>query len=76
MQERQVMELFKSMGAKQRFYAARQQGKHHVAKEAAAVMVQGAWRAKMAYRRMVLKKAEKEAKRREGYAKKIQCRYR
>lgn len=39
-------------------------------------MVQGAWRAKCARRRMLVKKAQKEALRLEGCARKIQSRYR
>lgn len=70
------MELLKGMGAKARFFAALKAGQHDIAEAAAAVMLQGAWRAKCARRRMLLKKAEKERLREEGYAKKIQCRYR
>lgn len=75
-QERQVMNLMKGLGAKARFKTAIQHGKMAVAREAAACMVQGAYRAKLARRRMLLKKAEKERLREEGYASKIQCRYR
>lgn len=64
------------MGAKARFFAALKQGNKKVAREAAAVMLQGAWRSKVARRRMVLKKQEKEQKLRSGYARKIQSRYR
>eukprot|EP01034_Spumella_vulgaris_P021340 gene21340-27370_t len=75
-QERQVMEMFKGMGAKLRFKAAIKAGKRDVAVEAGACMVQGAWRAKCARRRMLIKKAEKDALRLEGCARKIQSRYR
>ncbi len=64
------------MGAKTRFFAALKAGQMNVARDAAATMLQGAWRSKVARRRMLLKKAEKERLREEGYAKKIQCRYR
>lgn len=75
-QERQVMNLLKGLGAKARFKTALQHGKLSVAREAAATMVQGAYRAKIAHRNMLKKKAEKDRLRREAYAKKIQCRYR
>lgn len=75
-QERQVMNLLKGMGAKSRFKAALKHGKMAIARDAAAVMVQGAYRAKIARRNMLKKKAEKDRLRREGYARKIQCRYR
>jgi hypothetical protein len=70
------MEMMKGMGAKQRFKAAMKAGKMDVARTAAAVMVQGAYRSKLARRRMLVQKAHKEKLRMEGYAKKIQCRYR
>jgi hypothetical protein len=47
------METFKSMGAKMRFRAALAAGKDDVAEEAAAMMLQGAWRSKVAKRRFV-----------------------
>jgi hypothetical protein len=47
------METFKSMGAKMRFRAAVAAGKNDVAEEAAAMMLQGAWRSKLAKRRFV-----------------------
>eukprot|EP01040_Poterioochromonas_malhamensis_P012894 gene12894-14129_t len=75
-QERQVMNLLKGLGAKAKFKTALQHGKLSVAREAAATMVQGAYRAKIAHRNMLIKKAEKDRLRREAYAKKIQCRYR
>jgi hypothetical protein len=75
-QERQIMNLLKGMGAKARFRSALQHGKMAVARDAAAMMVQAAYRAKLAHRRMTIKKAEKERLRMEAYAKRIQCRYR
>jgi hypothetical protein len=45
------METFKTMGAKMRFRAAIAAGKEDVAEDAAAMMLQGAWRAKVAKRR-------------------------
>lgn len=45
------MESFKSMGAKMRFRAAIAAGKDDVAEEAAATMLQGAWRSKVARRK-------------------------
>jgi transcriptional regulator of heat shock response len=65
-QERQVMEMLKGLGAKQRFKAAMANGKMDVARVAAAVMVQGAYRSKLARRRMMIKKAEKERLLQEG----------
>lgn len=75
-QQRQAVELLKGMGAKTRFFEALKAGQMDIARGAAAVMLQGAWRSKCARRRMLLRKAEKERLREEGYAKKIQCRYR
>lgn len=75
-QERQIMNLLKGLGAKAKFKTALANGKMAIARDAAACMVQGAYRAKLARRRMLQKKAEKERLLREGYAKKIQCRYR
>lgn len=47
------MEMFKGMGAKMRFRSAVANGNQEVADEAAAEMLQGAWRAKCARRRCV-----------------------
>lgn len=68
--------MLKGLGAKARFRAARAEGRQEVMLEAAACMLQGAWRCKQARRRMLIKKAEKEALQREAYARRIQCRYR
>lgn len=46
------MESFKSMGAKMRFRAAIASGKDDVAEDAAAMMLQSAWRSKLAKRRL------------------------
>ena len=54
------MESFKGMGAKMRFRAAMDKGIMREARIAAALMLQGAWRAKEARRKMVAKRAEKE----------------
>lgn len=70
------MNLFKGLGAKSRFRTAMQHKKMSVARNAAAEMLQGAWRSKVARRKVALKKAEKEKLLREGYARKIQSRYR
>jgi hypothetical protein len=47
-----------------------------IVEESAAMMLLGAWRAKVARRRMLLKKAEKQRLLEDGYARKIQSRYR
>lgn len=70
------MNLLKGLGAKSRFRTAMQQNKISVARHAAAEMLQGAWRGKVAHRKIILKRAEKEKLLREGYARKIQSRYR
>ena len=70
------MENFKGMGAKQRFRAALASGDHAAAQEAGAVMLQGAWRSKVARRRMLLKKAERARLLEEGAARKLQSRIR
>eukprot|EP01039_Chlorochromonas_danica_P004508 gene4508-4944_t len=75
-QEKHLAQMFKSMGAKARFFAARKEKKWFVAREAAAIMVQNAWRSKQARRRMLIRKAQKEQLKREAYARKIQSRYR
>ena len=66
----------KSMGAKARFFAALKSGQKDIAMDAAATMLQGAWRSKVARRKVAIQRAEKERLRQAGYAKKIQCRYR
>jgi hypothetical protein len=75
-QEHQIMESFKSMGAKLRFRAAVKEGKMDVAKDAAACMLQGTWRSKCARRKMVQKKAEARHLMEEGQARKLQSLYR
>lgn len=47
------MESFKSMGAKMRFRSAVAAGKQDVAEDAAAMMLQAAWRSKVAKKRYV-----------------------
>lgn len=47
-----------------------------IARPAAATMLQGAWRAKIAGRQAKAKKAEKKRKLEDGYCRKIQSRYR
>jgi hypothetical protein len=51
-------------------------GQTVVALDAAATMVQGAWRSKIAKRKMLIQKAEKEKKLMSAAARKIQSRYR
>lgn len=75
-QEKRIMESFKGMGAKMRFKAALSSGKTEVAENAAAEMLQGAWRCKVASRQVLAKRAEKEKLRQEAYAKKLQAKYR
>jgi len=75
-QETQVMESFKGMGAKLRFREALAHGNMDMARDAGANMLQGAWRAKIARRKMEAKRAEKQRLLEEGYVRKIQCRYR
>jgi hypothetical protein len=70
------MESFKGMGAKMRFRAALANGKSDVAENAAAEMLQGAWRSKLAKRKVMQKRAEKQRLREEAYARKIQAKYR
>ena len=47
-----------------------------MAKEAAACMLQCAWRGKLAQRKVVLQKAERQRLLEEGYARKLQSAYR
>jgi len=75
-QEQEVMNLLKGLGAKSRFQTALKHGKMSVARDAAAAMLQGQWRCKLAQRKIILKRAEKERLLRDGYARKIQSRYR
>lgn len=70
------MELFKTMGAKARFRAAKEAGNMKVAKQAAGCMVLSALRAQVAKRRAQLRKQEKENALKSLAARKIQSRYR
>lgn len=62
--------------AKKRFREAMAKGHKHVARGAAASMLQSAWRGKLAARKVAQKKAEKIRLLKDGYARKIQARYR
>jgi hypothetical protein len=70
------MESFKGMGAKLRFRQASALGRVSEMEDAAACMLQGAWRSKCARRKMLIKKAEKQRLREEGCARKVQSLYR
>lgn len=70
------MNLLKGLGAKARFKTALQHKKMAVARDAAAQMLQGAWKSKIARRKVTAKRIEKEKLLCEGYARKIQSRYR
>lgn len=75
-EQKNVMESFKGMGAKMRFRTATEKGMTEEAKEAAACMLQGAWRAKCAKRAVAVKKAEKKRLMESAMARKIQSLYR
>ena len=64
------------MGAKTRFKEAMKNGYMDVALEAAACILQHTWRGKLAHRKMLLQKAQRQRLREEGYARKLQCAYR
>ena len=66
------MQSLKSMGAKLRFRKAIEIGNLEEAQDAAAIMLQGAWRSKCARRKVAAKKAEKKRLLEEGCARKLQ----
>lgn len=75
-QSKNVMESFKGMGAKLRFREAMDKGMKDEAKDAAACMLQGAWRARVARKAVVAKRAEKKFLLQNGMARRIQSRIR
>jgi hypothetical protein len=75
-QQAEVMGLLGQANAKRRFREALAKGHMAVARGAAATMLQGAWRSKLAARQVKLKKAQKQRLLEDGYARKIQSRYR
>ncbi len=68
--------MLKTLGAKSRFRSAREMGQMDIALDAAATMVQGAWKGKIAKRKVQARKEEKERLRKSAAARKIQTRYR
>lgn len=70
------MGLLGQASAKKRFKEALAKGHKDIARAAAATMLQGAWRSKLAARQVIRKRAEKQRLREDGYARKIQSRYR
>lgn len=75
-EQKRIMESFKGMGAKLRFRTALENDLLDEARDAAACMLQGAWRAKCARRVAALKRAEKQRFLEHGMARKIQSLYR
>lgn len=72
----QTAAIFTNMGAKLRFKEALKVGNMSVAEDAAAVMLQGAWRSRKARRRMQEMKRKREQFIKESAARKLQSRYR
>lgn len=70
------MGLLGQANAKRRFREALAKGHKEIARQAAATMLQGAWRSKLAARQVKLKRAQKQRLLEDGYARKIQSRYR
>eukprot|EP01038_Epipyxis_sp_PR26KG_P006562 gene6562-9019_t len=75
-QQEQVGQLFASMGAKKRFRAALANNNMKEAKEAAAIMLQGVWRAKVSRRKMLEQKKKRQRLMEESMARKLQSAYR
>lgn len=75
-QQEQVANMFRNMGAKMRFREALKVGNMAMAEDAAARMLENAWRAKKAQRRMQLMKQKKIAAMEESCARKLQSRFR
>lgn len=75
-QQAEVMGLLGQANAKKRFKEALAKGHKQVARSAAATMLQGAWRTKLAARQVKLKRAQKQRLLEDGYARRIQSRYR
>ena len=67
---------FKKAAAKKRFREAKAAGDKRAMSEAAAEMIQGVIRIKLSRKRIVAQRILKEKWLRDGYARKIQCRYR
>jgi hypothetical protein len=75
-QTRNLLSAMSRMGAKTRFKEALKNKLMDVAEEAAACMLQCAWRGKLAQRKMLAQRAHKQRMLEEGYARKLQCAYR
>jgi hypothetical protein len=75
-QEERVMESLKGLGAKQRFKTFLKLGKMDEAEIEAAKMLQGAWRCKLARRKMQQRRLEKQRLLEERSAIKLQGRWR